>query len=103
MSEVTPHTQSSCPGKSARRVFAQMSRASTDLVAASKNVDGRDRPGHDGAKGRGFRVLSAAALMLILAISGFVAWVYSLGPLPFDEARQVSTTIVDRNGALLRA
>ena len=31
------------------------------------------------------------------------AWVYSLGSLPFDEARRVSTTVVDRNGKLLRA
>ncbi|MCJ9735360.1 transglycosylase domain-containing protein, partial [Bradyrhizobium sp. PRIMUS42] len=49
------------------------------------------------------RVLSALALILILTILGFVGWVYSLGPLPRDEARKVSTTIVDRNGKLLRA
>jgi penicillin-binding protein 1C len=68
-----------------------------------KNADGRDKPGHDGVRGRGLRALSALAITLILAIVGFVAWVYSLGPLPLDEARQVSTTIVDRNGKLLRA
>ncbi|MGY4409245.1 membrane carboxypeptidase/penicillin-binding protein PbpC [Bradyrhizobium sp. LB7.1] len=67
------------------------------------HLDGRDKPGHDGARGRGHRLLSGLALTLILAVVGFVAWVYSLGPLPFDEARQVSTTIVDRNGKLLRA
>ena len=33
----------------------------------------------------------------------FGAWVASLGPLPLEQARQVSTTIVDRNGKLLRA
>ena len=67
-------------------------------------VDGRVKPGHDGQRGRfAFRVLSVAALTFILAIIGFVGWVYSLGPLPLDEARQVSTTIVDRNGKLLRA
>ncbi|WP_298877636.1 penicillin-binding protein 1C [uncultured Bradyrhizobium sp.] len=49
------------------------------------------------------RVLSAIAFAFILAIIGFVAWVYSLGPLPLDEARRVSTTVVDRNGKLLRA
>ncbi len=103
MSEAEPHTPSSCPGKSAKRVFAQMSRASTSRGAAGKDVDGRVKPGHDGARGRGFRVLSGLALTLILAIIGFVAWVYSLGPLPLDEARQVSTTVVDRNGKLLRA
>ena len=31
------------------------------------------------------------------------AWVISLGPLPLAQAQQVSTTIVDRNGKLLRA
>ena len=31
------------------------------------------------------------------------AWVVSLGPLPLEQARQVSTTVVDRNGKLLRA
>jgi penicillin-binding protein 1C len=31
------------------------------------------------------------------------AWVYSLGPLPLAQVKQVSTTVVDRNGKLLRA
>jgi penicillin-binding protein 1C len=44
----------------------------------------------------------AAAVGLILA-GAFAAWVASLGPLPLAQARQVSTTIVDRNGKLLRA
>jgi penicillin-binding protein 1C len=43
---------------------------------------------------------AAAGLMLIGAC---VAWAVSLGPLPLVQARQVSTTIVDRNGKLLRA
>ncbi|MGY2935832.1 penicillin-binding protein 1C [Bradyrhizobium sp. GM6.1] len=94
MSDKEPHAPPSCPG---------LSRASTDFGARGKNVDGRDKPGHDGARGRGPRVLSALAFSLILTIVGVVAWVYSLGPLPFDDARQVSTTIVDRNGKLLRA
>jgi penicillin-binding protein 1C len=39
-----------------------------------------------------------------LFIAGiFAAWVVSLGPLPLAQAREVSTTIVDRNGKLLRA
>ena len=38
--------------------------------------------------------------MLMVA---FAAWVISLDPLPLAQARQVSTTIVDRNGKLLRA
>ena len=35
--------------------------------------------------------------------TAFAAWVASLGPLPLEQARKVSTTIVDRNGKLLRA
>ena len=56
-----------------------------------------------GAGRKVMRALSAAALAFILVIIGFVGWVYSLDPLPLDEARRVSTTIVDRNGKLLRA
>jgi penicillin-binding protein 1C len=38
----------SCAGKSAKRVFAQTTRASTPFFAASKeDADGRDKPGHD--------------------------------------------------------
>ena len=33
----------------------------------------------------------------------FAAWIVSLGPLPLEQARKVSATIVDRNGKLLRA
>ncbi|MFL6838202.1 MAG: penicillin-binding protein 1C, partial [Bradyrhizobium sp.] len=36
-------------------------------------------------------------------VVSFAAWVASLGPLPLEQAKQVSTTIVDRNGKLLRA
>jgi len=42
----------------------------------------------------------AAGLILVGA---FAVWVVSLGPLPLAQARQVSTTVVDRNGKLLRA
>jgi penicillin-binding protein 1C len=44
----------------------------------------------------------SAAVSLMLA-SVFAAWVVSLGPLPLAAARQVSTSVVDRNGKLLRA
>jgi penicillin-binding protein 1C len=47
-------------------------------------------------------VAVSAAAGLILT-GAFVRWVVSLGPLPLEQARQVSTTIVDRNGKLLRA
>jgi penicillin-binding protein 1C len=42
--------------------------------------------------------MAAVGLAMVLA-----AWIVSLGPLPLSQARQVSTTIVDRNGRLLRA
>lgn len=46
---------------------------------------------------------------MMLALAGlvlagvFAGWVASLGPLPLEQAREVSTTIVDRHGKLLRA
>jgi penicillin-binding protein 1C len=46
-------------------------------------------------------VVSAAAGAIL--IGAFALWVVSLPPLPLAQARQVSTTIVDRNGKLLRA
>jgi len=69
-------------------------------------VDGRDKPGHDGGGDGRRRVLrwAAFAAVVLVAISAtFSAWVISLGSLPLEEARKVSTTIVDRNGKLLRA
>ena len=51
---------------------------------------------------RGLAAAASAAACLILAMT-FVAWARSLGPLPLTSAREVSTTIVDRNGKLLRA
>src|SRR3979409_1082442 len=44
---------------------------------------------------------SAAAGLILMGV--FAAWVISLGPLPLAQAQQVSTTVVDRNGKLLRA
>ncbi len=94
----------SWPGKSAKRVFAQMSRPSTSIVAAGEDVDARDKPGHDGVLRHRFVRITVAIAISILCFSGaFAAWVVSLGPLPLAQARQVSTTIVDRNGRLLRA
>ncbi len=50
------------------------------------------------------RLLAAALVLACLILAAtFVAWVVSLGPLPLPPAREVSTTIVDRNGKLLRA
>jgi penicillin-binding protein 1C len=44
--------------------------------------------------------IAATGLILMGVVA---AWIVSLGPLPLAAARQVSTTIVDRNGKLLRA
>src|SRR5258708_354117 len=109
MSDVAaPHTPSSCPGTAVQRTASlplAYARASTPLLATSEDVDGRDKPGHDG-DGVGRRVVRfiaiAFAAVSIIGIA-FAAWAISLGPLPLTQARQVSTTIIDRNGKLLRA
>jgi penicillin-binding protein 1C len=49
------------------------------------------------------RVALASVVMLAACGAILASWVVSLGPLPFKEARQISTTVVDRNGKLLRA
>jgi penicillin-binding protein 1C len=48
-------------------------------------------------------VAAASAAACLIAASAFATWVISLGPLPLAQAREISTTIVDRNGKLLRA
>jgi penicillin-binding protein 1C len=48
-------------------------------------------------------VAATIASALLIATGAMAAWVASLGPLPLREARQVSPTVVDRNGKLLRA
>lgn len=52
--------------------------------------------------GTGLVAAALAAASLIVAMI-FAAWVVWLGPLPLAQTREVSTTIVDRNGKLLRA
>ena len=63
--------------------------------------------GHDGGSLRDWRhrLFTAVllAFVLIVATTAFGGWVASLGPLPLEQSRKVSTTIVDRNGKLLRA
>ncbi|MET0677749.1 MAG: penicillin-binding protein 1C [Bradyrhizobium sp.] len=54
-------------------------------------------------KRRAGRLAAIAACVMLVAASAFAAWAISLGPLPVAAARAVSTTIVDRNGRLLRA
>src|SRR5262245_64858247 len=104
MTETSPHTQSSRPGKRREAPSSrQMSRASTTFAAAAKDVDGRDKPGHDARSGRLRKIAIRSFVTLAVVAVAFAAWVISLGPLPLDEARRASTTIVDRNGKLLRA
>ncbi|GAB1716312.1 MAG: Penicillin-binding protein 1C [Nitrobacter sp.] len=48
----------------------------------------------------------AALIIAVVTVATTVAtagWIVSLGPLPLAEAREVSTTVLDRNGKLLRA
>ena len=57
-------------------------------------------------KGRWRKIRKAAGISAVasLAVIGvFAGWVASLGPLPLEQAHTVSTSIVDRNGKLLRA
>jgi len=49
------------------------------------------------------RAGTASVVAGLILTGAFAAWVVSLGPLPLAQARQISTTIVDRNGKLLRA
>jgi penicillin-binding protein 1C len=57
-----------------------------------------------GGHRRSIRIAAAICVAVALITVGvFTAWVVSLGPLPLAQAEQVSTTVVDRNGKLLRA
>jgi penicillin-binding protein 1C len=94
MTETSPHTPSSCPG---------LTRASTTSRDVGKDVDGRDKPGHDAFGGSLRKIAIRGVVALAIVVVAFAAWVISLGPLPLDQAKRVSTTIVDRNGKLLRA
>ncbi len=104
MSTPSSHTSPSCPGKRREAPsLRQMSRASTPFAATEEDVDGRDKPGHDRGRPRAVRVAATAFAIIFFLIVAIGSWVISLGPLPLAQAREVSTTIVDRNGKLLRA
>src|ERR1700753_2031049 len=66
-------------------------RAETDQTDTTRPVRRERRTG---------RVVFAVVAAISLTIA---AWVISLGPLPLRESREVSTTIIDRHGKLLRA
>jgi len=68
--------------------------ATTDMAKASHSGGRWQRPKLAAA------ALAAACMVLTTT---FAIWALSLGPLPLTPAREVSTTIVDRNGKLLRA
>ncbi|WP_081422008.1 penicillin-binding protein 1C [Tardiphaga robiniae] len=104
MSEVasTPHTPSS-PG---------LPRGSILNAAGDAKVDGRVQPSHDvgrgrSVNGRGWSCLRKVAVtvsaFVVLSGATIAAWMASLGPLPLEQARKISTTVIDRNGKLLRA
>ncbi|RED27623.1 penicillin-binding protein 1C [Rhodopseudomonas thermotolerans] len=96
MSVAPTPPRSSCPGSS---------RASTPDSSTAKDVDGRDKPGHDRRRGWAWlkRGAIVSAVAVVVAVGGLFAYAVSLGPLPLDEARQTSVTVVDRHGKLLRA
>src|SRR6201992_4038774 len=66
-------------------------RAETDQTDTTRPVRRERRTG---------RVVFAVVAAISLTIA---AWVISLGPLPLRESREVSTTIMDGHGKLLRA
>src|SRR5712671_3301125 len=92
--------------KNSRSSWPGLSRPSTTLVASteSEDVDGRDKPGHDDVRKPRFARIASMTFAIVGVVSIAVGtWINSLGPLPLEQARQVSATVVDRNGKLLRA
>ena len=68
----------------------------TDAVAITPAAPGR----------RWRRIKLAAAAVAAIGLTGaavLASWVISLEPLPLAQARQISATVLDRNGKLLRA
>jgi penicillin-binding protein 1C len=79
--EAAPQSLSSCPGTPRRR----------------------DKPGHEAERGLTVRLVAIVVATLCIVCGAFASWAVSLGPLPLEQARDVSTTVLDRNGKLLRA
>jgi penicillin-binding protein 1C len=99
MSEAGSNNSSSWPG---------LRRPTTPLGVGEEDGDALVKPGHDDGGGGGrrrriIRIASAIAITLVVFTAAFATWVVSLGPLPLEDARKVSTSIIDRNGKLLRA
>jgi penicillin-binding protein 1C len=87
---------SSCPDLSGQSTCFSADRR--------EGVDSLATPGADGmGRRRNIRSAGIALAIILFAVVAFGAWIESLGPLPLAQANEVSTTIVDRNGKLLRA
>ncbi|MCW5688719.1 MAG: transglycosylase domain-containing protein, partial [Pseudolabrys sp.] len=69
--------------------------------AAKKDVDARDKRGHDGVWLR--RLSISLALMAVVTAAASATWVYSLGPAPLGKDIELSHVVLDRDGRLLRA
>jgi penicillin-binding protein 1C len=74
-----------------------------DPESRDSGFDASHRSGMTEKKCGVIRVAAALSVIVLCLCVAFAAWVASLGPLQLAEARKVSTTIVDRNGKLLRA
>ncbi|MFN5684082.1 penicillin-binding protein 1C [Bradyrhizobium sp.] len=73
-------------------------------AACENGVDARVNPGHEESRGRVAKRLAAIGLTLIVVVAtALTAYTISLGPLPLQDAKALSTTVVDRHGKLLRA
>ncbi len=69
-------------------------------------MDARLKPGHDDIKSKRPLLRQLVMVTVVAAVLGVAVvsiWIASLPSLPLNQARQISTTIVDRNGKLLRA
>ena len=60
-------------------------------------------PSDSAGSSRAFRLVAGAIAITAFVMFAVGSWIISLGPLPLAQTRDVSTTIVDRNGKLLRA
>jgi penicillin-binding protein 1C len=103
MSEGETSDETVIPGRCTASNYGAQLRTgeSRDSGSGPSNHPGMTEDG--GRTRRAIRVVAAFAVIVLCLSTAFAAWVTFLGPLPLAEARKVSTTIIDRNGKLLRA